>query len=125
MNLEAMISDILGNLKSIAKTETIIGEEFKLGEYSCRPVMKVNLGIGGGGAEGDKEKEGKGVAGGSGGGVNVEPVGFLAAHGDEIKFINSAGKRMDMSKLFEKMPEIVDKLQNFQKGKNKKKEDEE
>ena len=124
MNLEAMISDILGNLKSIAKTDTIIGEEFKLGEYSCRPVMKVNLGIGGGGAEGDKEKEGKGVAGGSGGGVNVEPIGFLVAREDEIKFITATGKKMDMSTLFEKMPEIVEKLQKFQKGKDKKAEEE-
>ena len=39
-------------LKTEAKTETIIGQQFQLGEFSCIPVMSIGLGLAGGSGEG-------------------------------------------------------------------------
>lgn len=69
------LNDVLGNitefLKTETKTETIIGQQFTLGEFTCIPVMSIGLGFGGGGGEGKgvaKGNEGQGVGTGGGGG---------------------------------------------------------
>lgn len=115
MNIDGMVKDILEQLRQIARTETIIGEEFKIGDFSAKPVMKVGMGIGGGGAEGDKEKEGKGTAGGSGGGVKVEPIGFLVAKGNEISFVSTDNKTRNISAIFDKVPDLMDKVMQMKK----------
>jgi uncharacterized spore protein YtfJ len=99
-------------LKSETKTETIIGSEFKLGEFSCVPVMSVGLGFGGGGGEGKgkamdkKNAEGEGGGAGAGAGMGITPVGFLVTRGDEIQFINSHANK-GMSAVFEKIPDLI------------------
>ncbi|TKB96820.1 GerW family sporulation protein [Pedobacter cryophilus] len=99
-------------LKSETKIETIIGTEFKLGEFSCVPVMSVGLGFGGGGGEGkgkamDKSNaEGEGGGAGAGAGMGISPVGFLVTRGDEIQFITSHANK-GMSAVFEKIPDLM------------------
>ena len=99
-------------LKSEAKTETIIGQQFQLGEYTCVPVMSVGLGLAGGSGEGTgtskgmKEGEGKGVGGGAG--LGMGPVGFLVSKGSDIQFIptrTSSG----FGSVFEKIPGLLEK----------------
>jgi uncharacterized spore protein YtfJ len=65
-NLNEALEKITDFLKSEAKTETIIGQQFTLGEFTCVPVMSVGLGFGGGG--------GCGGGGGGGGGGILSPV---------------------------------------------------
>ena len=50
---ETMLEKITSFMKSEAKTDTVIGKEFKLGEFSCIPVIRVGMGFGTGGGEGD------------------------------------------------------------------------
>ncbi len=108
------IEKITEFLKTEAKTETIIGKEFKLGEFSCVPIMSVGLGFGGGGGEGkgkapDKSKaEGEGFGGGAAAGIGINPVGFLVSKGSEIQFI-SAKTNKGLSAAFEKLPDVLDK----------------
>jgi uncharacterized spore protein YtfJ len=103
--------NVLEQLKSMANTETVIGKEFKLGEYTCVPVISVRIGFGSGGGEGDS-KQGKGTGGGVGAGVNIEPIAFLVTRGEEISLMNiKKGKGMET--LFEKMPEMMDKVSKF------------
>ena len=87
-NLNEIIGKVTEFLKSEARTETIIGKPFKLGEYDCIPVMSVGLGFGGGMGEGkDKKTENNGTGAGGGVGIGMGPVGFLVAKGDEIQFV--------------------------------------
>jgi len=114
MHVEEMLGQITDFIKSEAKTETILGEQFKLGEFLCIPVMKVSMGFGSGGGEGEDPKKGKGQGGGAGAGVNLEPIGFLVTKGDDISFLG-AGKTKGISALFEKVPEMIEKLTDRKK----------
>lgn len=119
---EQLVSTLSEKLKGMASTETVIGEEFKMGEYTCKPVIKVGLGFGGGSGDG-KTKHKSEIQSGTGGGgaLGVTPVGFLATKGDEISFIPS-NDRQGISKLLEKVPDIMEKVMEMKKEKEQEKE---
>ncbi len=108
MHFENMLEQITSFMKAEAKSETVIGKEFKLGDFSCIPVIRVGMGFGSGGGEGDDKKEGHGVGGGAGGGMGIQPIGFLASKGDQIQFI-STNSNKGISAAFEKVPELIEK----------------
>ena len=56
MKLEEMLNKVIDQLQSVAKTETVIGESFKLGEFECVPVIKIGMGFGSGGGGGETKK---------------------------------------------------------------------
>ncbi|MBK9732431.1 MAG: GerW family sporulation protein [Chitinophagaceae bacterium] len=122
-NLNEMLSEMTGFLKSEAKTETIIGQQFKLGEFTCVPVMSVGLGFGGGGGEGKgkarSSEEGEGTGAGGGAGLGMGPVGFLVTKGNEIQFIPTRTSK-GLTATFEKLPDLLEKFLD----KNRKKEPE-
>jgi uncharacterized spore protein YtfJ len=111
-NLNDMLSNITEFLKSEAKTETIIGQQFQLGEFTCVPVMSIGLGFGGGGGEGKGtakgSSEGEGMGAGGGAGMGMGPVGFLVVKGGEIQFITTRSNK-GFSAVFEKIPDLLDK----------------
>ena|SRR4026208_667148 len=112
-NLNEVLGNISEFLKSEAKTETIIGQQFKLGEFTCVPVMSVGLGFGGGGGEGKgaakNAGEGEGTGAGAGAGMGMGPVGFLVTKGDEIQFIPTRSSK-GLSAVFEKVPDLIEKF---------------
>lgn len=117
-NLNEMLGKITEFLKTEVKTETIIGQQFQLGEFSCVPVMSVGLGFGGGGGEGKggakNVGEGEGTGAGAGGGIGMGPVGFLVAKGSEIQFIPTRSSK-GLGAAFEKIPDLLEKF--FDKNK--------
>ena len=112
-NLNDMLAQMTEFLKNEAKTETIIGSQFQLGEFTCVPVMSVGLGFGGGGGEGKgttkDNQAGEGVGSGGGAGLGMGPVGFLASRGAEIQFIPTRSSK-GLGAAFEKLPELVEKF---------------
>ncbi|MGB5668271.1 MAG: GerW family sporulation protein [Maribacter sp.] len=109
LHFEDLLTKITDFIKSEAKTETIVGEQFVLGEFKCVPVIKVGLGFGSGGGEGVDAKSGKGQGAGAGAGVGIEPIGFLVTKGNEISFLE-AGKTHGLAAAFEKVPDLIQKL---------------
>lgn len=125
INIESLLDKVSGHVKTLASTETILGEEFKLGQFTCRPVIKVGTGFGSGAGEGDDPKaKNKGGAAGAGAGIGVTPVGFLTTKGDEIYFIPT-DKKTALSSLIEQVPDLVEKvaeMTNKEKKEEKKEE---
>lgn len=121
-NLNEMLEKMTEFLRSEAKTETIIGAQFKLGEYSCVPVMSIGMGFGGGGGEGkgkggtknSAEGEGEGVGAGGGAGLGMGPVGFLVTKDGNIQFIPATNSK-GLSAAFEKLPDVLDKFLSKEK----------
>ena len=111
-------------LKTEAKTETVVGQPFQLGEFTCVPVIKFGIGLGYGGGEGKGDNNGKargeGTGGGAGGGVGVEPIGFLITRQDQITFLPAHNPK-GVSAVFEKLPDLLEK---FMENKSKEKEKE-
>ena len=105
-------------MKTEAKTETVIGQSFQLGEFSCVPVIKFGMGLGYGGGEGHGDAVGKGkgegTGGGAGGGIGVEPIGFLTTRGDQISFIPTRANK-GLSAVFEKVPDLLEKMMDKKK----------
>lgn len=108
MHFDELMKNMTDFLKSEAKTETVIGETFELGEFKCVPVIKVGFGFGSGGGEGVDQKKGKGQGMGGGAGMGIEPIGFLVTKGENISFLES-GKAHGLAAAFEKVPELIDK----------------
>ncbi len=109
LHFEELITRITDFIKTEAKTETVIGEQFKLGEFLCVPVIKVGMGFGSGGGEGTEAKDKKGQGMGAGAGVGIEPIGFLITKGETISFLE-AGKAHGLAAAFEKVPELIEKF---------------
>ena len=112
-NINDMIETMTDFLKTEAKTETIIGQQFKLGDFTCLPVMSIGLGFGGGGGEGKGHSkaagEGEGTGSGGGAGMGMGPVGFLVTRGNEIQFIPTRTTK-GLNAAFEKIPGLLEKF---------------
>ena len=122
MKAEQLLDKVTDQVTKLASTETVIGEEFKIGEFTCRPVIKVGTGFVGGSGDGTDPRgktKASGSGAGAGGGVGVTPVGFLVTKGDEISFIPS-DKKTALSSLLDKVPDLVEKvaeMKNKEEGK--------
>lgn len=108
-NFNVVIERLTEFLHQEAKTETVVGEQFTLGEFTCVPVVRVGMGLGSGGGEGDSSKNGKGQGLGAGVGMGIEPIGFLVTKGSEISFI-STHQEKGISKMFDKVPDLIKSL---------------
>ena len=111
-NPEETVKNLTDFLKTEAKTETVVGQAFQLGEFTCVPVIKFGSGLGYGGGEGhgDMAGKGKGEGGGSGAaaGMGVMPIGFLATRGEQISFIPT-NTPSGLGAAFEKLPGLLEK----------------
>ncbi len=114
-NLEQLLDKVSGHVKDLAQTKTIIGEEFKMGEFTCKPVIKVGIGFGSGSGKGDDDKSKcKGSGSGAGAGIGIAPVGFLISKGEEISFVPSDQKK-GVQAIFDKVPDLIEKLIDIKK----------
>lgn len=109
MNFETLLQRLTEFMQNEAKSETVIGEAFKLGEFTCVPVVRVGMGFGSGGGQGDSTKTGKGQGGGVGGGIGIDPIGFLVTKGNEISFIPTHQSK-GLSGIFESVPDLIKKF---------------
>ncbi len=124
IKIESLLDKLSEHVKSLASTETVLGEEFTIGEFTCRPVIKVGTGFGSGMGSGtDAKSKNSGTGGGAGAGIGVVPVGFLVTRKDEISFIPS-DKKTALSSLLDKVPDLVEKVADM-KNKGDKEEEKE
>ena len=115
-----IIGKLMEELKTIAKTETILGQGVQVGEFTLIPVSKITLGLGaGGGGEGENKKAGEG--GGGGGGVTVTPIAFIVVKGGEISF-HGIKRGGTLDSFFENLPEMAEKILACKKGSEVKEE---
>jgi len=116
LNFEAILGSITSELKTIAKTESVVGEPIVIAEKTIIPVIKIQLGFGAGAGEdmsGGKHAGGSG--GGGGGGISIEPAAFITIVGDEISVLSPKGSRFE--KIAESVPDIVTRIMEI-KGKS-------
>ncbi len=114
LHFEELLGKITDFIESEAKTDTVVGAQFELGEFKCVPVIKVGMGFGSGAGEGGESKKGKGQGGGAGAGIGIEPIGFLVTREDEISFL-PAGKTSGLAAVFEKVPSLIEKFAETRK----------
>ena len=104
-----ILKGLIEELKTLAKTETIVGSPFSAGEFTLIPISRVSLGVGaGGGTGGDERKGAAGEGGGGGGGIRIQPVALVAVRGAELH-VHTLGRGAAFTHTVERMPELVQK----------------
>ncbi|MDD3627962.1 MAG: spore germination protein GerW family protein [bacterium] len=108
MNLSETIKEILGQMKEIAATNTVVGEPVKMGEKVIIPITQVSLGFGVGGHETKKESDS--FMGGSGGGISIQPVGFIVSDSEKTQLLLVNEKGTQFGKVLDILPGIIEKV---------------
>ncbi len=118
MGVEELIQEVVEQLEKLVTTRTIVGEPITVAGKTVIPISKVSFGCGGAGGE-CKHDEESGFGGGGGGGAKIEPVAFLVVSEDEVKLLPATGKGIDIGKIMEAVPEVVDKIKSMRGKKEK------
>ena len=117
MPLEDIIKTVMGEIRQICQSETVIGKPIQSDDTVIVPVSKVSFGFGGGGGEGGEEKNpGSGSA--IGGGANIEPVAFIVVLKGKVHIMPLKSKEATISKVVDLVPIVMEILKDRPK-KNK------
>lgn len=117
-NVVDILKGVVGELREISKSETIIGEPITVGDRTVIPVVKISVGFGAGGGQGENEKAGTGFGGGGGGGAKIEPAAFIIMDKDGISLLPATKAKWEG--LIDSIPGIAKKISSL---KNKLKSD--
>jgi len=120
MGVEELMKEVVEQLEKLITTKTIVGEPITVAGKTVVPISKVSFGFGSGGGEGKRDEK-SGFGGGGGGGAKIEPVAFLVISEDEVKLLSTTGKGIDIGKIVEAVPEVVDKIKSMRGKKGKEK----
>lgn len=135
--LNQIIDTSLGKIRSVADSNTVIGEPIRLNdEVVVLPFSKVSIGFAAGGADYSGKKpetaDKTHFAGGNGAGVSVTPLGFIIVNGNDVKVVdlkapvaaaeqagdNPISKAVEgINTLIDKVPELWAKIKDKKKGK--------
>ena len=114
--IEEFMNATLDKLKSIIKTETVVGEPFVTADKSVIvPISKISFGFLSGGGEysesNPKVKENDyPLAGGGAAGVSIKPLGFLVSNMGTHKIITLDNTITDTSRWSDILCNAVNKL---------------
>ena len=104
-----ILKNLVGELKDLATTETIVGAPITMGEYVIVPISRVSLGVGAGGGAGEAEarKGCTGEGGGGGGGIRMNPVALVAVRGSELS-VHRLGAGGSLGRSVERLPDVLE-----------------
>ena len=127
-NVAETIRQALSEVRSMADSQTIVGDPMTVGEITLIPISKVSRGVGlGGGTYGTNTQNN---AGAGGTGLTVSPIAFIVINKDgntSLLNIGSepagqskiAGAVNDIDKVLDNVPGIVSKVKGlFKKNKS-------
>ncbi|KAB3547307.1 MAG: sporulation protein [ANME-2 cluster archaeon] len=119
MGVEELMQEVVEQLEKLVTTRTIVGEPITVAGKTVIPISKVSFGFGSAGGECKHDEESGFGGGGGGGGAKIEPVAFLVVSEDEVKLLPATGKGIDIGKIVEAVPEVVDKIKSMRGKKEK------
>jgi uncharacterized spore protein YtfJ len=125
-NLIALIELVSGRLEEAAQSDVVVGDPIVLGGVTLVPLSRLNVGFAGAGGTGEgdvpngggpgkrhggKGGRGRGTGQGVGMGARVRPVGVAIFSDDGVEVVPIADKKGLLDKLFDKVPELIEKVQ--------------
>ena len=110
-NVVDILKGVVGELREIAKSETVIGEPISVGNTTVLPVVKLSVGFGAGGGQGEDSKAMSGFGGGGGGGARIEPAGFIIIEDKGVRFLAAGKGKWDS--IIEAVPGIARKVSDW------------
>jgi len=107
-NVVDILKGVVGELREIARSETIIGEPVTVGDRTVIPVVKISVRFGAGGGQGEDEKSRGGFGGGGGGGTKIEPAAFIIIDDKGVSLLPVAKGKWE--NIIDAIPEIAKKI---------------
>jgi len=107
-NVVDILKSVVGELREISKSETIIGEPISVGKRTVIPVVTISVGFGAGGGQGEDKKAMAGFGGGGGGGTKIEPAAFIIMDEDGVSLLPMAKGKWDQ--IIDAIPGIAKKI---------------
>ena len=121
-NVVEVLKGVVGELKEIANSETIIGDAITIGDKTVIPVIKISVGFGAGGGQGETDKVGSGFGGGGGGGARIEPAAFIIMDDKGIKLLSATKGKWDT--IIDAIPAFASKVGKYARAFGSKDDDE-
>jgi uncharacterized spore protein YtfJ len=121
-NVVDILKGVVGELREIARSETIIGEPVTIGNRTVIPVVKISVGFGAGGGQGEDEKSRSGFGGGGGGGTKIEPAAFIIIDDKGVSLLPVAKGKWE--NIIDAIPDIAKKISKLKDKLKKEKTDE-
>ncbi len=118
-NVVDILKGVVGELREIAKSETIIGEPVTVGNRTVIPVVKISVGFGAGGGQGEDDKSRSGFGGGGGGGVKIDPAAFIILDEKGVSLLPVAKGKWE--NVIDAIPGIAKKLSKLKEKLKKEK----
>ncbi|MEW5796738.1 MAG: spore germination protein GerW family protein [Candidatus Zixiibacteriota bacterium] len=115
-NVVEILQSVVGELKEMARSQSIVAAPITVGDKTVVPVVRMTVGFGAGGGQGEADKKGSGFGGGGGGGVSIEPAAFIIMDKDGISLLPA--KKGNWESLIEAIPGVASKIMEL-KGKHK------
>ncbi len=106
-NVVEILKGVVGELREIARSETIIGEAVTVGDKTVIPIVKISFGFGAGGGQGDDQKR-TGFGGGGGGGARIEPAAFIIMDDTGVSLLPAGKGKWDT--IIDAIPNIAKKI---------------
>ena len=106
-NVVDILKGVVGELKEVARSETIIGDPVTIGETTVIPIVKISFGFGAGGGQRDSGKADQ-YGGGGGGGARIEPAAFIIMDKDGVSLIPAGKGKFDQ--IIDAIPNVAKKL---------------
>ena len=110
-NVAEILKSVVGELKEISKSETIIGDPITIGDRTVIPVVRISVGFGAGGGQGENDKAQTGFGGGGGGGVKIEPSAFIIMDKDGVSILPANKGKWDS--IIDSIPGFAKKLSDL------------
>lgn len=105
-----ILKDIVGELKNVATSQTVVGDPITVNEKTVIPVVKISVGFGAGGGQGSKGDQ-SGFGGGGGGAAKIEPSAFIIMDEKKISLLSAKPGKLDA--LVDAVPGLFGKIKDF------------
>jgi len=107
MNVDAIFKSAMEELRSMVKSDMILGEPIRMGEnVMVIPVCKIRFGFGSGSGNPTAEAGGAGFAGAG----SVDPVGFLTIVDSTVQLLSFKSPTGTVDRVIDSVPGLVEKL---------------
>ena len=103
-------------MREMIDANIIVGDPITTADgITLIPVSKLSFGFVGGGSDFSQKQASKnGFGGGTGAGVNITPVAFLIAKGEEVNLMYITPPAMStIDRIIDTVPEVMDKVTDF------------
>ena len=114
--ISELLETTMQKVREMIDANTIIGQPVTTADgITLIPVSKVTFGLAGGGSDFAKKNDpDNGFGGGIGAGVNIVPVAFIIAKGENVTLLHVApAATSPIDRIIDTVPEIIDKVTEF------------